>query len=165
MAKRSDHRHDPSYMGDRLGRHPDPEYLRWRRKYPRFPGVDECARVIRAGDKRGAWAEIIAHELASNAGTCLPALIAAFRNDSSDDVRLYVMMALDIARLEESVPFLAEVLGNGDPRFTPYAERALQGISTREARAVLWKANHPGPDASPDTPHHGPLRPTEGKAP
>jgi hypothetical protein len=130
---------------------PDPEYLRWRRKYPRFPGVDECARLIRAGKASGAWADIIAGELADNAADSLPALIAAFRDDPSGDVRLYVMMALEIARLQESVPFLAEVLRGGNPEFTPYAERTLQRINTREARAVLWKSSHPDPDTLPDS--------------
>jgi hypothetical protein len=132
------------------GRHADPEYQRWRRKYPRFPGVDECARLIRAGKDRGLWADIIVYELAENAGNCLPALIDTFRNDSSYGVRLYVMMALEIAGLHESVSFLAEVLRDGDPRFTPYAERALHRINTREARTSLWKASHPEPDTSPD---------------
>jgi hypothetical protein len=140
MTKLKDYRHDPSYVGDPSGRHPDPEYLRWRRKYPRFPGVEECARLIRAGKARGLWADIIAFELAGNANNCLPALIDTFRNDPSEHVRLYVMMALDIAVLPASVPFLAEVLSGGDPRFTAYAEHALQTINTREARKALWKA-------------------------
>jgi hypothetical protein len=81
--------------------HIDPEYQRWGRRYPRFPGVEECARLIRVGKARGAWADIIAYELAENASHCLPALIDTFRTDSSDAVRLYVMMALEIAKLPE----------------------------------------------------------------
>jgi hypothetical protein len=151
MAKKVS-RHDPVYTGDPSGRYPDPEFVRWRRTYRRFPGVDECARLIRAGKARGTWAEIIVHELANNAKNCLPELIDTFRNDPREDVRLYVMMALDIAWIPESVPFLAEVLSGGDPLFTPYAERALQSINTREARTALWKASHPESDASPDNP-------------
>lgn len=122
--------------------HVDPELQRWGRKYPRFPGVAECARLIRAGKARRSWADIIAHELAENAALCLPDLIAAFRTDPSQDVRMYVMMALDIARLPETVPFLAEVLQQDNPRFTPFALRALQGIDTWEARTVLWNIAH-----------------------
>ena len=44
-----------------------PEYRRWRRKYPRYPGVAECARLIRARKAKGEWADIIASELAENA--------------------------------------------------------------------------------------------------
>src|SRR5215470_1393139 len=139
MAKFSDYRH-----------HSDPVYRSWDRKYPRFPGVDECARLIRAGKARRAWADIIAYELAENANNCLPALIDTFRNDPGDHVRLYMMMALEIAGLPESVPFLAEVLRDDNPQFTPYAERTLRSINTREARTVLWQAGHPEPDTSPD---------------
>ncbi|HMF12247.1 MAG TPA: hypothetical protein VKE94_08070, partial [Gemmataceae bacterium] len=119
--------------------HSDPEHQRWGRTYPRFPGVAECARLIRDGRARGSWADIIAYELAENAGECLAELVETFRTDPSESVRLYVMMAFDIARLPESVPFLAEVLQEGNPLFTPYALRALNGIDTRESRTALWQ--------------------------
>jgi hypothetical protein len=127
--------------------HIDAEYRSWGRKYPRFPGVGECVRLIRAGKARGTWADIITHELAENATFCLPELIEAFRTDSSEDVRMYVMMALESARLPDSVPFLAEMLHGGNLRFTPYAERALRKINTPESRAVLWKVGQSKPDA------------------
>ena len=116
----------------------DPEVQRWQRKYPRFPGVAECVRLITARKAKGAWADIIAEELAKNAADCLPELITVYRESSSEEVRLYVLMALEVARLPESVPLLAEVLNAGDLRFVPYAERTLQRIDTREARAALW---------------------------
>jgi hypothetical protein len=125
--------------------HPDPEYQRWGRKYSRFPGVAECARLIRDGRARGAWADVIAYELAENAAACLPELIEAFRSDPSDEVRLYVMMALELARVPESVAFLADVLRQGDVRWAPYAQRTLAAIDTRRSRAVLWNTRHPAP--------------------
>jgi hypothetical protein len=128
----------------RYREHVDPEYQRWGRRYPRFPGVAECARLIRARKARGAWADIIAFELAENADTCLAELIEMFRSDPAGDVGLYIMMALDIARLPASVPFLAEVLREADPRYVPYAERALQGINNSEARTALWNASRLG---------------------
>jgi hypothetical protein len=123
--------------------HVDPEHQRWGRRYRSFPGVAECARLIRSGKARGAWADIIAFELAENAASCLAELIETFRNESGGDVRHYVMMALEIARLPPSVPFLAEVLREADPRFVPYAERALRAINTPEARTALWTAGQP----------------------
>jgi hypothetical protein len=122
--------------------HIDPEYRRWGRKYPRFPGVAECVRLIRAGKARGSWADIIADEMARHASLHLPELIETFRTDSSDQVRLFVMMALEMARLPESIPFLAEVLRQGNSDFTPYAERGLRDIDTPQARAALWEATH-----------------------
>jgi hypothetical protein len=125
----------------------DPEEQRWHRMYPRFPGVAECVRLIHHGKARGIWADIIAYELAENARKCLPELIDTFRAESSECVRLYVMMALDIARLPESVPFLAEVLREGNELYSPYAIRALEGIDTRESRTALWNATHGHPQA------------------
>ena len=129
--------------------HVDPEHRRWGRRYPRFPGVAECARLIRAGQARGAWADLIAHELAANAAACLPELIETFHTDSDGDVRRYVLMALDVARLPASVPFLAGVLRDGDPRYAAYAERALRGIDTPEARAALREAARAGTGHQP----------------
>jgi hypothetical protein len=130
--------------------HPDPEYRRWARRYPRFPGVPECVRLIRDGQARRVWADIIAQELSAHAAECLPELVAAFRGDRVGDVRLYVMMALDLARPSGAVEFLAEVLQAGDSRYAPYAERALVGIGTAEARTVLWEARQAEHAAAPD---------------
>jgi len=120
--------------------HVDPEYQRWGRTYRRFPGVPECARLIQDGKARGAWADIIANELAMNAALCLPDLIEAYRTNPTGEVRLYVMMALETARVPASVPFLEEILHEGDRQITPYVKRALKGIDTPESRSVLWKA-------------------------
>jgi len=123
--------------------HIDPEYRRWGRKYARFPGVAECARLIRAGKARGAWADIIAEELTHHARDSFKELVERFRSDPNDRVRLFVMMALEMAALPEAVPFLAEVLRGSDPRFASYAERGLRAIDTPESRTVLWHAARP----------------------
>lgn len=120
--------------------HPDPAYRRWRRKYPRFPGVAECLRLVKTRKALGTWADFIAAELAENAAAHLLELIAAFRSEPSEDVRLYIMMALDLARPPEAAAFLAEVLREGNPRLVTFATMALQGIDTKEARTALWNA-------------------------
>ena len=124
--------------------HPDPAARRWRQKYPRFPGVAECVRLIKDGKSRGSWAEIIVNELAENVADCLVDLIEAFRSESNGDVQLYVVMALDLARVPASVPFLEETLAQGDPRLVPYVESALRGIDTPESRTALWNHRHAG---------------------
>jgi hypothetical protein len=121
----------------KLRDHPDPEYRRFRRKYPRFPGVAECVKLIKAGKARGAWADFIVHELADNAPSYWPEFVAAFRCESTGDVGLYVMQALEDASLPETVPFLAEVLQEGNERLAAYAERALRAINTPVARKLL----------------------------
>jgi hypothetical protein len=126
--------------------HIDPQYQRWGRKYLHFPGVAACARLIRSGKARGSQADIIVFELAENAANCLSDLIDTFRTDPSEDVRLYVMMALELARLPESAAFLTEVMDSGNPRFTPYAARALGAIDTPESRTALRNATHAKPE-------------------
>src|SRR5262249_28069693 len=81
---------------------------------------------------RGVITEIIVFELAEYAASCLPDLIQAFRENPSGDVRMFVLMALEIALLPESVEFFGEVLRDGEPQHQPYALRALKGIDTRD---------------------------------
>src|SRR6516225_1812869 len=118
--------------------HPDPEYRRFRKKYPRFPGVAECVSLIKNRKARGAWADFVFFELSENVPSCWPELIQAFRSEANGDVRLYIMMALEDAKIPETVTFLGEVLRDGDERLAPYAVRALRAIDTSDARKLLW---------------------------
>ena len=125
---------------DRYRDHFDPEYKRWGRTYRSFPGVDECARLILDRKATGAWADIVAYELAENARDHLDELINAFHDHVSDDVAIYVLMALEMATLPASVDFLSRVLRDRNAKFLPYAERALKAIDTKESRIVLYNA-------------------------
>jgi len=102
--------------------------------------VDECIRLILAGKALGSWADIVVYELADNARDHLQELINAFRKHASDGAADYLLMALEIAALPESVDFFSDLLFEKNPRFVPYADRALQAINTREARAALFHA-------------------------
>ena len=118
----------PDYgQGNRYRDHIDPEYQHGDDRILAFLGRRKCARLIRMHKARGAWADIIVGELAENAAGSLAELIETFRTDPSDEVRLYVVMALDMARLPETVPFLAEVFRGSDPRLMPMAEQQLLG--------------------------------------
>ena len=120
--------------------HVDPEYQRWGRTYRAFPGVDECARLILDRKATGAWADIIAFELAENAKEHLDEIIEMFHKHTSDDVALYMLMALELAALPASVDFLSDVLKDGNVKYMPYAKRALAVINTRESRRALFNA-------------------------
>lgn len=141
---------------DQYRKHCDPEVQRWIRRYPRFPGVAECVRLIQAGRATGTWADILVEELAENAADCLEELIAAFRSDIADEstsgsVAMYVMMALDIALLPASIEFLAQVMREGHPKYIPFARNALQTINTRESRTALFLATHDRPPETPES--------------
>lgn len=138
---------------NRYRTHVDPEYQRWGRKYPQFPGVAECVRLIQSGKATGAWADIVVQELAENAATCFTELQDLFFKNASNetaqgDVAMFVMMALEIARLPDSVEFLSAVLREGSVRFQSYAYRTLQAIDTRESRLALFNAPRAHPSNS-----------------
>lgn len=120
----------------------DPELLRWERKYPRFPGVAECVRLICSGMAHGVWADIIGAELVEHAAECLDELIAAYRDAPDSHLRFYVLMALEIALVPESVPFLVDVLRAEGQRDAEYARRTLAAIGAREARVARFSMSN-----------------------
>jgi hypothetical protein len=127
---------------DRFQDHPDPDWQNWGRTYRSFPGVAECVRVVLDLKATGCWSDIVVYELTRNAHDHLQELIDAFREHVSDNAARYLLQALEAAALPESVGLFSELLSERDPRFVPYAERALQAIDTREARAALFRARH-----------------------
>lgn len=117
----------------------DPEWQRWIAKYPKGPSIAECVRLLHTHNVGGVWNDFISFALADHAENSLPELIDAFRNEE-EVVAVYVMMAIEMAKPPAAIPFLADVLKEGDVRFTPYAERALKEMDTRESRRVLWES-------------------------
>lgn len=122
--------------------HVDPEYRRWGRTYPAFPGVEECARLVLDRKVTGAWADIVVYELAENADSHLAEMTEAFRAHKSDAFALCILMALELAALPASVEILAAILKDGNSFYVPYAKRALHAVGTRESRRVLFDATH-----------------------
>jgi len=137
---------------DRYRDHIDPEYRRWGRTYRSFPGVNECARLVLDRKATGAWADIVAFELAENARDHLNELIDAFRAHESDDFALYVLIALEMSALPGSVKFLSSVLRDGNVGFLPYARRALEAIDTKEACFALFTQTNAEQSGQPKPP-------------
>jgi hypothetical protein len=131
--------------------HPDPEVRRWKKKYRKFPGVAECVRLIREGYANDAWMDIIVCELTENAKDCLCELMETFQAEKEiGGVGTFTLLAaIELAKLPEAAPFLAELLKEGNPRFTPYAMRGLRAIDTPESRKVLWEAAKSTDDSNP----------------
>lgn len=136
----------PDLMKDFMGKrnryqdHVDPEYRRWGSTFGNFPGIDECEKLILDGKATGASADIITNELAEHANEHLNEVIEMLHKHPSNDVSIYMLMAVELAALPASVEFLSDVLRDGDTRFTSYAKRALIAIDTRESRTVFFNA-------------------------
>jgi hypothetical protein len=114
----------------------DPEYRRWGRKYPRFPGVAECVRLLQTRNVRGAWVDIIAYELSAHEETDLAELIEVFRTDASESTRRMALVAVAEARLPSAAPFLATVAREREPSLAPIAERGLSAIASVESKGT-----------------------------
>ena len=149
---------------DRYRENPDPECQRWGRNYRSFPGVAECVRLILARKANGTWADIVASELAENARENLAELIDTFRDHESDSVAMFIMMAIEMAAIPESVEFLSCVLQEANPLFVPYARRALLAIDTPASRAVLFRATQAEQSHAP-VPADGPVSNAESSPP
>lgn len=118
--------------------HDDPQYQRWGRAYRKFSGVAERTRLILNGQATGAWADIVHFDLAENADQYLDEIIVTFNQHLSNDVAVYMVMALETAAIPRSAEFLSDLLRNGDERVEQYARRALIAINTRESRTALF---------------------------
>ncbi len=120
--------------------HIDPEYQRWGKTYPSFPGIPECVDLILNRKAIGAWADIVAYELAENADEHADEMIGMFNIHQNDSVSLFMLMAFELAAIPSTVPFFASVLCDGDNRFKPHARRGLEAINTKESRTALFNA-------------------------
>lgn len=121
-------------------RHIDPEYERWKRKYPAFPGVAKCVELLRQTNVQGEWIDIICFELQDHATEDPAELIEAIRAPENKGVRLILLGVLENAAVPEAIPLFSDVLQSGDESERDYAIRGLEEIDTKEARTVLWRA-------------------------
>jgi len=118
----------------------DPEYDRWKRKYPRFPGVAKCVDLLRSRNVHGSWVDIICQELQDHVAESVSELLTAFRAEPNGVVRLILLGIIAEARLPEALPLLTEYLHSTDVSLQRSAEFGLQNLGTSEARQVLWEA-------------------------
>jgi HEAT repeat protein len=120
----------------------DPEAERWRRTYPTFPGVAKCVSLLGSRNVRGAWVDIICHELAQHAAETLDDLVGEFHSRKNDArVRALIMTAIGEAAPPNAVPFLSECLDDPDESVRGAAVYGLKRVGTKEARTALWRAS------------------------
>lgn len=124
-----------------LKKHIDPEYERWHRKYPRFPGVAKCIELLCRGDVSGAWVDIICDELTAHAHESLQEIIdeagAATEHSPLNYMLLHVIAD---ARLPEALSFLIEHARSADEQARTIAINGLKQLDSKESRRALWDA-------------------------
>jgi hypothetical protein len=119
----------------------DPVYVRWRRQYPRFPGVAKCVELLGRGNVWGYMVDVICDEPKQNAATHADELIAAFRDPKNTGLQLILLGVICEARLPEALPVFVEYLHAEDERYRCWSERGLRELNTPEARKALWEAS------------------------
>jgi HEAT repeat protein len=118
----------------------DPEYERWKRKYPKFPGVAKCVDLLRSPNVHGSWVNIICAELQENASKIGKELVDAFRTETDIGVRRILLGVIAEAKILEALPTLVENLKSPDESLRYWAIEGLKGLNTPEARRALWEA-------------------------
>jgi HEAT repeat protein len=117
----------------------DPEYSRWKRNYPRFPGVAKCVELLHRRNVQGATVDIICLELVEHAAAHAAELIAAVREEQDQRVRWILLSVLCDAKLPAALPVFVEELQSDDERSRTWAERGLRELDTPESRRALWE--------------------------
>jgi hypothetical protein len=117
----------------------DPEYVRWHKKYPRFPGVETCLVLLRSSNVRGVWIDQICFELQEHAAETANELIAAFYREENTWVQLQLIMIMSETGLPVFQPLLIELLRFKDENLRCWAVYGLEKLGTKEARTALWE--------------------------
>lgn len=115
----------------------DPVYARWKRQYPKFPGVAKCVELLGRSNVTGGLVDILCQELEANAATHAADLIAAFRAEKDARVRHIVLGILCEAKLPEALPVFVENLNSEDESVRYWCEQGLRTLNTSEARNAL----------------------------
>lgn len=120
---------------------PDPEFDRWRRTYPRFPGVAKCVELLRSPNVQGAWIDIICQELTKHANEYPEELVSETRKELQDStgVGKTLLGVLADARLIEAQPLFEALLGSEDTTLHKYGLAGLKSLDTKQTRSMVWK--------------------------
>jgi len=104
----------------------------------KFPGFDECMRLMRKHDPQ--LKEEGFGYLLPRSHDYVDALIAEFQTESDHGARCWLLELIGEARVTAAFPLLLEYLYSTDESLRSWAIRGLQHLNTKEARSALWEA-------------------------
>jgi len=116
----------------------DPEYQRYRRAHPKFPGIDKCVELLCRPNVQGAYFDGVMGDLEEHAAA--EELVAALSTETDQGVRALLLSVIAESPLEVALPILVEALLDLDESARFWAARALHALGTPVARRVLWEA-------------------------
>jgi hypothetical protein len=118
----------------------DPDFTRWKRQHPKFPGVAKCVELLGRRNVRGSLVDIICGELEDNAAAHATELIAAFKAETDERVRHILLGIICKTRMPEAFTLFVEHLHSEDESLRYWSEEGLRTLNTPEARKALWEA-------------------------
>lgn len=84
-------------------------------------------------------------DLEDHAAMHMDALIAAFREETDEGVRILLFSAIACAGLPSTIPLLQEILQQDkSASVRDWAIRGLKELNTKEARRILYEARATG---------------------
>lgn len=118
----------------------DPEYKRYRRSYPKFPGVSPCVELLKRPNVKGAYLDSVIWDMQEHASANIESLLAAFRAETDSRGRALLLYVIAEARSQAALPIFAEILLGDDEELHVWAARGLHVLDTPDARKLLWDA-------------------------
>jgi HEAT repeat protein len=118
----------------------DPEYQRYRRTYPKFPGVNACVELLRRRNVQGAYLDGVMGDLNEHATANVDELLVAFGAEPEARVRALLLSVIAEAAAPAAFPTFAQVLFGDDEDLRIWAARGLHILGTPDSRRVLFEA-------------------------
>src|SRR5689334_14570828 len=103
----------------------DPEYQRYKRDYPLFPGLPTCITLLRRSNVKGAYLDAVIADLEAHVPEYRDDLIAAVRTETDARVRALLFAALAEAPTDATIPLFADYLTGADENLRTWAARGL----------------------------------------
>jgi hypothetical protein len=116
-------------------------YLRYRKKYPKFPGVKVCVELLERPGTRGDYLESVLGDLADHvkvAGTA--DVVAAFRTATDERIRAMLLEIVAQKPAPDDLSVLVDALTGAEWMLWFWAARGLHRLGTPEAKRALWEA-------------------------
>ena len=119
----------------------DPEYHRYRRSYPKFPGVGVCVDLLHRRNVHGAYLDGVMMDLAEHVSALGTAeLVEAYRAETDDHVQGLILSILAETAAPTDLALFVEALAGVNADHRLWAAVGLHKIDTPEARRALWEA-------------------------
>jgi hypothetical protein len=118
----------------------DPEYQRYRRACPKFPGVKGCVELLRKRNVQGAYLDGVMGDLPEYATTNVDDLLLAFNAEADGRVRSLLLSVMAETASPPAFPTFVEALFDEDEDLRVWAARGRHLLGTPDARKVLWEA-------------------------